>query len=195
MTEKVDKKDENSEVVAAGFRRGEPREVEKVRCRVSRIVAFRGYSIPMSERKDLEQEIMAQLWNATRRPQFDESAGFWGFVELVALRRCIDWRRGRKNFTSFDPETPDSRKNPLQAVLTRERRQLVARALLELGDPCRKLMELHFHGRKTYRELAKIFGKGEGALRMQMLRCIRGVRQILARMDTDFSLRSPEITG
>ncbi len=195
MTEKVDKKDENSEVVAAGFRRGEPREVEMVRQRIGRIVTFRGYEIPAADRTDLEQEIMAQLWKATKRPQFDESAGFWGFIEVVATRRCIDWRRRRKNFTALDPETPDSKDDPLQSALAQERGQLAARALQELGGPCRKLIELHFHRRQSYRDLAKIFDKGEGALRMQMLRCIRSVREILDHYQIDPSLQGTEITG
>ena len=66
-----------SSVAARGFRRGKPASVQIVQERVRKIIAYRGYSIPQDQRADLQQEILAQLWSATRKPQFDESGGFF----------------------------------------------------------------------------------------------------------------------
>lgn len=34
---------------------------------------------------------MTEIWRAVNRSGFDVSLGFWGFVETVTARRCIDW--------------------------------------------------------------------------------------------------------
>ncbi len=79
--------------MARAFATGDPAAVETVRARVDKILAFRGYGIPREDRKDLEQEVMVQLWRSVGRESFQTGAGFWGFVEVVSTRRCIDWLR------------------------------------------------------------------------------------------------------
>lgn len=174
-----------SEAIAKGFCLGSTHEVEIVKRRVHRVVAYRGYGIPETERQDVEQEILAQLWSSTKRPEFDFRSGFWGFVELVATRRCIDWRRvhSKRRHSPLETDPPDSRKNVLQESLSAERLRLVSMALEKLGNPCRQLIKLHFSQRAPYRELAQRFGKSEGALRMQMVRCIRSIRGLLVKLE------------
>lgn len=173
----------SSQSVAKGFRLGRPLEVELVRQRVGRIIAFRGYRIPAAERPDLVQEILTQLWQATRRPDFDESAGFWGFVELVSTRRCIDWLRARRPVSPLPAGMPDTRDSPLQETLTEERLQLMRQAMADLGEPCRSLIDLHVRQRQPYRDLTSVFGRSEGALRMQMLRCVKSLRALLRKLE------------
>lgn len=147
--------------------------------RVRRILRYRGYRMSAEDRKDLEQEIMIQIWQAVNRPGFDPRAGFWGFVEVVCVRRSIDWLRGRKPTGSLDEGIRDSAAGPLRLLLQDERTRLANAAISRLEAPCRELVELHFGQRKPYRELARRLGKSEGALRVQMYRCIRQVRAIL----------------
>ena len=78
------------------MRLGEAAAVDHVRARVRKILAFKRLRIPDQDRDDLEQEIMTEVWQAVNRPEFDFTAGFWGFVEIVTSRRCIDWLRSRK---------------------------------------------------------------------------------------------------
>ena len=80
---------------------GDAGAYDLVRARVGRIVAFRGYGIPWQDRSDLEQRILIEVWEAVSRPGF-EPDGFWGFVEVVASRRCIDWLRARRDGTALD---------------------------------------------------------------------------------------------
>jgi RNA polymerase sigma factor (sigma-70 family) len=177
------KKPVESELVARGFSRGRPEDVESVRERVRRILAFKAFGMSVSDREDLEQEIMGQLWKATRKANFNERGGFFGFVELVSARRCIDWLRGRRNHEPLKTELKDSRIDPLDSALVKERNQLVRRAVSSLEEPCRRLIEMHFGRRQPYRELAHFFGKSEGALRMQMVRCIRRLRRLLTDLE------------
>lgn len=165
------------------LRDGDGAATEIVRRRVRRIVAFRGYSIPEQDRLELEQTILTQVWRAVSRRGF-ESAHFWGLVEVVSSRRCIDWLRARRAETGLDPLTtpPDPLPDPLGVILLRERRELAQRVLSRLPESCRQLIELHVVLNKSYAEMEEILGKSSGALRVQMHRCVKRAHRILRRL-------------
>lgn len=164
--------------VVEGLQRGDPEAVAAVRSRVRRILSFRGYRIPGEDRKDLEQEAMTQIWTAVNRSSF-ESTGFWGFVDVVSTRRCIDWLRTDKPTMPLEPTRTDQRPDALAKLLTHERAGLAYATLARLDKPCRELIFLHAGLNKTYREISRILGKSEGALRVQMYRCVRAARKML----------------
>ena len=170
--------------VARGYRTGCPEDLEIVRRRVRALLAFRGYGIPSSDRPDVEQEVLAQLWKAVRKPGFDESAGFWGLVDVITTRRSIDYVRSQRPSTTLDRNLPSTGQGPLGAVISQERAELVRRAISRLGRPCRELLELRVELGKPYRELAEVLHKTEGALRMQMVRCIERLRQLISELET-----------
>ncbi len=167
--------------IARLFRDRDPQATREVLERVRRILAFRGYGIPEEDRRELEQVVTTQIWNAVRRPDFDP-AGFWGFVEVVASRRSIDWRRRRKTEIPLEDagDFADPGPGPLGALLEREKRQRVEETLARLPATCRRLIELVAGEGKTYRQAAAILGTSEGALRVRMHRCIREARELLA---------------
>lgn len=165
--------------------RGEPEAIHHVRARVRRILSSRHLRIATQEREDLEQEIMTSIWQAVNRPGFDFAAGFWGFVEVVAARRCIDWVRARRtHHEATEDALKDGREGPLQRVLADERTRLALDALAALDPPCRKLITMRLDEGLSYREMSLALSKSEGALRVQMYRCVRRVQQILkSRVD------------
>ena len=171
--------------VARGFLRGEPEAAQRVRSRVQIIVGFRGYGIPTEDRKDLVQQVMAQAWqrmNGDGIPSLDD---FWGFIEVVTARRCIDWLRRHKTRggeVSLDVELVDHRQDPYQSTEERQRRRLAVAALSQISEPCRKLIYLHAGRNLSYAEIAPILGRSEGALRIQMFRCMRRARRALAEL-------------
>jgi RNA polymerase sigma-70 factor (ECF subfamily) len=172
------------ETIAREFRRGSPQAVSLVQDRVRRIVRFKGFGMSADDRKDLRQEVMGQIWQAATRPGFDAGDRFWGFVEVVTARRCIDWLRGRTTRgreLELDERLEDGQPSPLGAALDQERYAIAREAIAELGKPCQELIRLHFGLDKSYRELAALLGKSEGALRVQMHRCIARTREIVGR--------------
>lgn len=171
--------------VASGLRRGEPRAAEIVRERVGRIVSFRGYGIPSQDRMDLVQEVMAQLWQAVSNPGFDTGAGFWGFVETVSARRCIDWWRTQRQTVQLDAGLRDKRPGPLAEALVRERSQQVLEILNRMSEPCRELILMRFSRGKSYREISQSAGTSEGALRVRLHRCIGRFRELLEERTAD----------
>lgn len=161
------------------MRRGEAEAVQKVRERVKRILAYRQIKIPHHMRDDLEQEIMTDLWQAVNRSSFDFSAGFWGFVETVSARRCIDWLRAQRENVPVVENIHDKRKTPLESVLSGERSDLASQVLEALDPGCRKIITMRLREGISYREMERILGRSEGALRVQMYRCIQNARHIV----------------
>lgn len=168
---------------AKRLRRGDADALLQVRGRVERILVFKGLKIPKQDRDDLAQEIMAGIWQAVNRPGFDFTAGFWGFVEIVTSRRCIDWLRGRKDQSPLIEDIQDGAKNPLEKTLDQERAQLASEILAALDPECRKLILLRLLEDRSYSDISVLLGKTEGALRVQMYRCIRSAKQLLSKKE------------
>ena len=127
---------------------------------------------------------MTEVWQAVNRPGFDFAAGFWGFVEIVTSRRCIDWIRAQKGEpVPYTADLRDGGRNPFERVLDGERAKIASQVLQALEPECRKLIAMRLHEGISYKEIARILGKSEGALRVQFYRCVRGARDVVNRMD------------
>lgn len=177
----ADREAEPGDEIARQLRRGSPEAIRIVRRRVRRILSSRRIRVPADERQDLEQEVMTQVWQAVNRRGF-AGGRFWGFVEVVTARRSIDWLRARRTGSALDETLASPARGPLGATLARERTELAHAALAQLAKPCRDLIYLHFAMRKPYRELSGLMGKSEGALRVQLHRCVAEARRILAEL-------------
>lgn len=127
----------------------------------------------MADREDLEQEIVVQLWRLVNRPGFDDGPGFWKLLEVITCRRVIDWRRAYRSSGLVEEETPDLRPGPLGSLLNTERWSLARKALEGLGLPCRELVTLHVAEQKSSATIGAVLGKREGALPIQMYRCVQ----------------------
>ncbi len=164
---------------ARKLRRGEPEAVHVVRERIRNILSFRRLRIPAAEQEDLEQEIMTEVWQAVNRSAFDFTAGFWGFVEVVSSRRCIDWLRRQREHAVPQNSLVDPRFGPSETLLDRERSDLAAKVIRTLDPPCRELVAMRFHRGLSYDEIGARVGKSPGAIRVQMHRCIQRARQLV----------------
>lgn len=174
---------ETSEQWVGRLRRGEAEAVRELRSRVARILRYQRLRIPPQEREDLEQQIVTEVWQGVNRSSFDARLGLWAFVNLVSSRRCIDWLRSRREFRdSLDGEIRDRRADPLQATLREERSKWAARVLASLAPSCRELIVMRFRDELPYRRIAESLGKDEGAVRVQMYRCIRRARRASERL-------------
>jgi RNA polymerase sigma-70 factor, ECF subfamily len=174
--------------IGRALQRGDPAATRIVRRRVQRIVSFRGYRFSREDRRDIEQEVMTQIWQAAQSRGGDFGGGLWGFVEVVAARRCIDWLRTRRLHSQLQPDQP-SRANPLEDLLTGERRQLLESAVSQLDAPCRELISLRVGQGRSYREIAGLMGVSEGSLRIRLHRCVKKATEIIQRQQGGDSAR------
>lgn len=171
--------------IADEFRRGSPAAVREVHQRVERIIAFSRFRIPLEAREGLRQEALIQIWQGVNRTGFDASLGFWGFVQTVAARRCIDWMRGQRPVApEHVPELVDTSNGPLQRTLDREQVALLRAAIAELPDGCRELVRLRIERHRSYAEIAEQLGKSEQALRAQMYRCVARLKDTLSEVQS-----------
>lgn len=173
----------SAEEWARELRQGDPEAAQLVQSRVARIVAYRGLGVPPEDRQDLEQEIVTAVWQAVNRPGFDFTAGFWGFLETVASRRCIDWLRARRSHEEVPDNIIALDASPRRRVVDRERSELASAALEALPAPCRRLVILRLRDDLSYAEIAERMNKSEGALRVQFHRCIDRARRIVGQLD------------
>lgn len=169
----------SSEEWARRLRRGDAEAFHHVRQRVRRILSFRRLGLPEHARDDLEQEVMTELWQSVNRSGFDFRAGFWGFVEVVTSRRCIDWLRAHREGSPVAENLRDGGMSPLDRVLDGERSEIASRILDQLDPQCRRLVAMRLQEGMPYARIARALGKSEGALRVQMHRCIRAAQRIL----------------
>ena len=172
------------DLVGLRFRRGDPTAAQEVRQRVRRVLGYRGFRFSREDRQDLEQEVMTQLWQSVNQPGIDVGARFWGFVETVTTRRAIDWLRLRREHVALDERVADD-PDPLSRALARERADLARVTLDRLPESCRRLIRLQLGEGRSYREISKILGRSEGALRVEMYRCIRKSRDLLEELCVD----------
>lgn len=178
------------------LRRGEAEAVREVRRRVGRIIRYRRLRMPPQERDDLEQQIVTEVWQGVNRSSFDLTLGFWGFVEVVSARRCLDWLRGRRDpYQVLDPGIRDGRADPLERSLREERSKWVGQILSSLEPACRELIVMRFRDDLPYRRIAERLGKGEGAVRVQMYRCIRRARDLVERLPRERRSQDEEGRG
>ncbi|HYV85801.1 MAG TPA: sigma-70 family RNA polymerase sigma factor [Patescibacteria group bacterium] len=149
---------------------------------VARIVGHRGFHIGRAEREDLVQETMTQVWQAIGSGRFDAAQSFEAFVRTVATRRCIDWRRSRRATTDLSPALAAPDADPESSLLAKERVRVGQQLLAGLGEGCRDLIRLHATEGLAYAEIARRWGRSEGALRVQMSDCLSRARRLLEAM-------------
>jgi len=157
---------------------GDSEAIQDVYRRVRRIVGAKSYRLSLSEREDVIQEIVVELWRTIGKPSFDLDRDLWGFVEVLALRRCIDAFRRHRPMTELDPESPGASPDPLQTVLANEKRRQVRSALNHLSADCRSLIRERVENGLSFKEISEVGNVSEGALRVRFHRCVSRAREI-----------------
>ena len=169
------------DLVGPRFRRGDATAAQEIRQHIRRILTYRGYGFSREARRDLEQDVMTQLWQAVHQPHADLGSRFWGFVETVTVRRAIDRLRVRRERVPLDVRVADE-PDPLARTLARERAHLAQAVLERLPENCRRLICLQLGEGRSYREISNVLAKSQGALRVEMYRCIRKARELLEEL-------------
>jgi len=70
------------------------------------------------------------------------------------------------------------------AIEENQSRNKAMNAFMQLGEKCRQILELFYHGKKSMQEIAKIVGfAGENGAKNQKYRCIEKAREIYLKMN------------
>ncbi len=161
------------------FLAGNPQAARQVERWAREIVRLRHHLIQRDEVDDVIQETLISLWRSCARPDFELRVGLRPLVRSIAVARCIDARRRRREQIPLDESVADSRTPP--GAWTSGDLEMVAlrRALLALASRCRDVIRLHFIEGLSYREMAPRLDRSEPTLRVEMFRCMKQLRALL----------------
>ena len=137
--------------------------------------------------KELTQETFVRVYTSSSR--FDVRRKFRPWVLCIARNLCLNELKRKKAVTMetleeyasaardesgevfrFSGDAPD------EAVILRERRELLMRAVDKLNDESRELIALRFFEQMSAKEIAEIIGSTEGAVRTRLHRLLGALR-------------------
>jgi RNA polymerase sigma-70 factor (ECF subfamily) len=143
------------------------------------------YCRDIEDRRDLAQEICAQLWRAY--PTYDEGRSFSTWMYRVALNVAISHRRNSmrrdRYFSPLDDAALIAIPDPGRHEPDDRVRELY-RVIHQLGDLDRALILLYLEGR-NYRESAEVLGISETNVATKLNRLKHRLRKELADSRAD----------
>lgn len=165
------------------FARGEAGAIARVNEIVERIVGARGHGIPREDRRDLAQQALTQIWQAVRDPASAPPRRFEAFVCAVSHRRCVDWWRRKRPRAELREALEDPASRPEARLLDEEKLELGRRALAALGPRCRELLRMQAHLELRPKEIARLQGRSEHAVRVALSDCLKRARAARERLE------------
>ena len=163
--------------------------------------AVHGTNLP-TERSldDLTQEVLLQVFRDIDEFKVEPGASFSGWVRMIAHRKLNDyWRRARakkrgggklKHLGDFDETGGRERfadeRTPRQSMLVRygELRDSIEKALCELSDKHKRVLELRLFQGKSFAEIMPLLGyTKEVTVRSLHMRALQRLQELLAPFD------------
>ncbi len=149
---------------------------------------------------DLTQEVMLQVFKDIGEFQVEPGASFSGWVRMIAQRKLNDyWRRTRakkrgggrvKHLGDFDEtggrEHFADPRTPRQSMLVRygELQDAIQKALTELGDKHKQVLEMRLFQGKTFAEIMPLLGYSkEVTVRSLHMRALQRLQELIAAFD------------
>jgi RNA polymerase sigma-70 factor, ECF subfamily len=125
--------------------------------------------------EEVVQDVFAQIWRDAARYERDR-ASVAGWIVMVTRTRAIDHlraRRARPDLARGEddrtlPALPSSGRNPEQVTISTEEAVIVKRALGELPDSQRELLDLAYYEGLTHTEIADRTGIPLGTVKTRL---------------------------
>ena len=134
------------------------------------------YAFTDTDRQDLFQEMVIQLWKAF--PKFEGKSKFSTWLYRVAINTAITGLRKKKDFIVFyEPAQLPVEVAYETASLEEEQWQQLSYAIEQL-NPVEKSIVLLYLEDKPYEEMEEILGISQGTLRVKMSRIKEKLRQL-----------------
>jgi RNA polymerase sigma factor (sigma-70 family) len=141
---------------------------------------------------DVFQDVCLLLMNNLDKLTDDYNVAGW--LTTTTRWECLRVLKDKKRTASFTEmkgedgsspvdHSPATDPLPLESLLSLEQEQAVRIAMEELGESCRRLLELLYQTdpRPSYGEVARQFDIAEGAVGPKRARCLITLRKILRR--------------
>ena len=134
------------------------------------------YAFTDTDRQDLFQETVIQLWKAF--PRFKGESKFSTWLYRVAINTAITGLRKKKDvIVSYEPAQLPARAVYETSSIEEEQWQQLSYAIEQLNPVERSIVLLYLED-KSYEEMEDILGISQGTLRVKMTRIKEKLRQL-----------------
>jgi RNA polymerase sigma factor (sigma-70 family) len=135
------------------------------------------YAFTQSDREDLFQEIVIQLWKSFSRYKGELKLSTW--IYRVAINTAITGLRSKKDFIQSCDESsfPIRIYDDTSHLEEEDRVNKMYKAIEHLNGIEKALVMLYLED-KSYEEMEEILGINQGNLRVKMNRCKEKLRQL-----------------
>lgn len=128
---------------------------------------------------DICQETFLKVWKALPTFRLSESGTFQAYVYQVARNIIIDLSRKKKEFSLELYKEIETEDDLVEKISRKENIDRVKRVLAKLSEKDRQILILRYFEDMSHKEIAKITGIKEGALRVRTIRLLNKVKELL----------------
>lgn len=138
---------------------------------------------------DAFQDAMLAFCKYVRLNKFNKDYSVSGFIYSVAKNIWINKARKNKKLvlteiTEMSENEPDSQ-NPLNYLITDERKKEIKKMFDMLGEKCRKLLRMSIYQEMSGKEICKKLGfASENGVKTQKYKCKKKLLQIMKQQNT-----------
>ena len=138
----------------------------------------------VQEAEDLTAQTFERAWSSLS--SYRPTGLFKSWLFTIAYRNFADHYRHRRVHTVAGSEADylaDSALGPEAAFMQAEQLQLVLSVIATLSEDQQEIVSLRFMGELPYKEIARIMGKREAAVKMAAYRALEEVRRRCADVE------------
>jgi len=123
---------------------------------------------------DIIQDVRMKLYINLKQKRFRSSSSLKTYVYRIAKYTCIDYLRKkyRTKEVSIDSVEVKEEKDAFATLIRKEQEQIVRQIFLELAERCRKILQMVFIEKLSYKEISSRLGVAEGTVKSRVSRCI-----------------------
>jgi len=162
------------------FLLGDPTACRKVERWAWDIIRFKGFGIPREEQENLLQDTLVGVWQQVSKPGFVLRKNLGPLVRTIAIRRCLDYFKGRRLSAPLPEDIVDPGESPEDRIQKQEWLGLARKTIRKLSPACQDLIRLVFVEELRNVEIAAREGKTPGAIGFRLFTCIRKLRKLMA---------------
>lgn len=139
----------------------------------------------MEDARGIFQECLIVLFRNLQKEEFELYANLktylYGIAKNLWLKQLKKDRKTGLQLVVDDPHSgfsldgqPDEGERQVQKE---EQLQRLEKALIEHSEDCRRLLQMFFYGKKTYREVAQEMQYSENYVRKKKMKCIEALKE------------------
>lgn len=128
--------------------------------------------------EDITQNTFIKAWLALPSFSFSKNGTIQAYLFKIARNLSIDYQRKKKEISlEVIADVMPSEENLEEIVERREEQEIVSKALKTLDEDEKQIVVLRYFEDMSYEEISKVVGKNEGAIRVQLHRILKKLKE------------------